>query len=372
MRRVKLRSELLSKFWGRDMFLGAMVLLPEGWESHPRARYPLVIYHGHFSRDLTGYREAPPDPKLPQPDLESLRRHCPNGHGDQCAKYGYERMVQEAGHRFAELWAGKGFPRVILVEIQHANPYYDDSYAVNSANVGPYGDAITHELDPAPREGVPRPRRVGARHVRRLDRRLGGAGRAGLLPGRVQRRDRQLPRPDRLPRLHDLRHLRRRERLLRRGAVPPHAARRPRATTTAPRAAPWSRTTARSWRSARARAPASSTTSGRRSTRRSGDDGYPRRIYDKRDRRHRPERRRALARELRPRPHPDPRLGARWARSCAASCASTSATMDTYFLDRVGAPRRGAPARRSTTRAPTPSSATARATATAGAATPST
>src|SRR5688500_2510308 len=89
VRRVKLRSELLSKFWGRDTFLGAMVLLPEGWESHPRARYPLAIYHGHFSRNLTGYREAPPDPKLPQPDLENLRRHCPNGHGDQCAKYGY-------------------------------------------------------------------------------------------------------------------------------------------------------------------------------------------------------------------------------------------------------------------------------------------
>ncbi|MDH3244125.1 MAG: alpha/beta hydrolase-fold protein, partial [Saprospiraceae bacterium] len=31
---------------------------------------------------------------------------------------------------------------------QHANPYYDDSYAVNSANVGPYGDAITYELIP--------------------------------------------------------------------------------------------------------------------------------------------------------------------------------------------------------------------------------
>ena len=27
--------------------------------------------------------------------------------------------------------------------------YYDDSYAVNSANVGPYGDAIEKELIPA-------------------------------------------------------------------------------------------------------------------------------------------------------------------------------------------------------------------------------
>ena len=37
---------------------------------------------------------------------------------------------------------------MIIIEIQHANPYYDDSYAVNSANLGPYGDAITYELVP--------------------------------------------------------------------------------------------------------------------------------------------------------------------------------------------------------------------------------
>jgi hypothetical protein len=35
-----------------------------------------------------------------------------------------------------------------MVVIQHANPFYDDSYAVNSANVGPYGDAINQELLP--------------------------------------------------------------------------------------------------------------------------------------------------------------------------------------------------------------------------------
>ncbi len=34
------------------------------------------------------------------------------------------------------------------MSIQHANPYYDDSYGVNSANVGPYGDAIVKELIP--------------------------------------------------------------------------------------------------------------------------------------------------------------------------------------------------------------------------------
>jgi hypothetical protein len=148
LKHVTLKSELLSRFWGRDVHLSALVLLPEGWEAHPRARYPLVIYHSHFDRQLQGYRGTPPDPSLPKPDLEALRRECPNGHGEGCGKNGYERLVQEEGWRFHERWTGAGFPRVILVQIQHANPYYDDSYAVNSQNLGPYGDAITHELVP--------------------------------------------------------------------------------------------------------------------------------------------------------------------------------------------------------------------------------
>jgi hypothetical protein len=37
---------------------------------------------------------------------------------------------------------------MIAVTVQHPTPYYDDSYAVNSANNGPYGDAIMTELIP--------------------------------------------------------------------------------------------------------------------------------------------------------------------------------------------------------------------------------
>jgi hypothetical protein len=36
-----------------------------------------------------------------------------------------------------------------VVQINHPNPFFDDSYAVNSANLGPYGDAIMYELIPA-------------------------------------------------------------------------------------------------------------------------------------------------------------------------------------------------------------------------------
>ena len=149
VRHVRFESPLLSKFWGRPTFLGAIVVLPEGWDSHPQARYPMAIAHNHFAREIFAFREAPPDDKLPKPDMEALRVHCPNAHeGDLCERYGYPRLEQELSHDFFKQWTGPGFPRVLLVAVQHANPYYDDSYAVNSENLGPYGDAITHELVP--------------------------------------------------------------------------------------------------------------------------------------------------------------------------------------------------------------------------------
>jgi hypothetical protein len=136
LRHEKILSERLSKFWGRPMYLGAHVLLPEGFDSHPNARYPLVINHGHFPATIGGFREEPPDPNL-KPEY-SERFHVE----------GYNRIEQDYAFRFYRDWTGPKYPRYLLIEIQHANPYYDDSYAVNSQNLGPYGDAITHELIP--------------------------------------------------------------------------------------------------------------------------------------------------------------------------------------------------------------------------------
>ena len=136
IKHIKIQSERLTKFWGRPMFLGAHVLLPEGFDSHPEARYPLVIFHGHFPADFGGFREQPPDPNL-KPD-----------YSERFKLAGYNRIVQEQAYQFYKDWTGPNFPRFIIIEIQHANPYYDDSYAVNSANLGPYGDAITYELVP--------------------------------------------------------------------------------------------------------------------------------------------------------------------------------------------------------------------------------
>src|SRR5688572_8172308 len=137
IKHIKIQSKLLTEFWGRPMFLGAHILLPEGWDTHPDVKYPLAIYHGHFPGDFGGWRTTPPDENL-KPDTSTRFNNL----------IGYNKIVQQEAYNFYKLWTGPNFPRVIAIEIQHANPYYDDSYAVNSANLGPYGDAITYELIP--------------------------------------------------------------------------------------------------------------------------------------------------------------------------------------------------------------------------------
>jgi hypothetical protein len=132
----RIQSELLTKFWGRPMYLGAHILLPEGFDTHPNARYPLVINHGHFPYTIEDIRETPPDPNLKCEYSERFHLDC------------YNRIMQQAAYDLFKEWTGPNFPRVLVIEIAHANPYYDDSYAVNSENLGPYGDAIVKELIP--------------------------------------------------------------------------------------------------------------------------------------------------------------------------------------------------------------------------------
>ena len=137
IRHIRIQSALLTKFWGRPMFLSAIVLVPEGFDEHPNAHFPLMVFHDHFVDGFDDFRTTPPDPNL-KPDY-SERFHLA----------GYNRIQQQEAYKFYQQWIAPGFPRFLIVKIQHANPYYDDSYAVNSANVGPYGDAIETELIPA-------------------------------------------------------------------------------------------------------------------------------------------------------------------------------------------------------------------------------
>ena len=137
IRHIRIQSVALTKFWGRPMFVSAVLLVPEGFDEHTEAHFPLIIFHDHFVSGFDDFRTTPPDPNL-KPDY-SERFHLA----------GYNRIQQEEAYKFYQQWTSPKFPRVLIVKIQHANPFYDDSYAVNSANVGPYGDAIENELVPA-------------------------------------------------------------------------------------------------------------------------------------------------------------------------------------------------------------------------------
>lgn len=112
VKRFKIKSQLLTEFWGHPIYLGATVLLPKGYQKHPETHYPTLYKHGHFS----------------------LR-----------APFGFK---EEEKNDFYHQWISPDFPRFIVVKIQHPTPYFDDSYAVNSPNNGPYGDAIHQELIP--------------------------------------------------------------------------------------------------------------------------------------------------------------------------------------------------------------------------------
>jgi hypothetical protein len=137
VKHIKIQSKLLTEFWGKPMYIGAHVLLPEGFDEHPNAHYPLMVYHGHFPSDFGGFSTEAPDPKMDTSDYSS-----------RFNIYGYKKIEKQEAYNFYKQWTAKDFPRFMVIEIQHANPYYDDSYAVNSANLGPYGDAIMNELIP--------------------------------------------------------------------------------------------------------------------------------------------------------------------------------------------------------------------------------
>jgi hypothetical protein len=118
VQRFKFKSPSLSKFWGRPIYLGATVLLPRDYKTST-IRYPVNYVQGHFSLDAPYGFEAKPG----------------------------SRRAEE-GKAFHEAWLSDKFPRMLVVTFQHPTPYFDDSYAVNSVNSGPYGDAIMNELIP--------------------------------------------------------------------------------------------------------------------------------------------------------------------------------------------------------------------------------
>ena len=127
LKHVRVQSDMLTKFWGRPIYIHATVLLPKGYNDNPQQRYPTIYALGHnvpfsFNPDSTRVRNI-----------------------------GQINPVTgtESGYDFYKAWTSADFPRVIAVTLQQQTPYFADSYSVNSANNGPYGDAIIQEVIPA-------------------------------------------------------------------------------------------------------------------------------------------------------------------------------------------------------------------------------
>jgi hypothetical protein len=131
VKRVKIQSKLLSDFWGHPFYIGATVLLPKGFNENTTQTYPAIYIQGHFGLGAPfGFSD--------QPQAAGGGRR---GGGNPAS-------ARESGAAFGQSWMSDNFPRFVAVTFQHPTPYYDDSYAVNSANNGPYGDALTKELIP--------------------------------------------------------------------------------------------------------------------------------------------------------------------------------------------------------------------------------
>lgn len=125
LKHVRIQSRLLTEFWGQPIFIDATVLLPKDYSAHPEASYPVVYVFEHrvpFSFN--------PDP------------------ASQARDTGAKAANLKTGYEFFQSWTSAGFPRFVAVTLHQPTPFFPSSYSVNSANNGPYGDALFQEVFP--------------------------------------------------------------------------------------------------------------------------------------------------------------------------------------------------------------------------------
>jgi len=109
---MRIQSRRLSKFHGRPMFLRAGIVLPRDYADEPSRRYPLWVRIGGLGTRFTTVLD-----------------------------------LMGTNSEFRQTWLAADTPQFILLQLDGAGPY-GDPYYVNSANNGPYGDALVEELIP--------------------------------------------------------------------------------------------------------------------------------------------------------------------------------------------------------------------------------
>jgi len=109
---LKIQSPLLSKFYGRPIYVRAAVLLPRTYLTDNAAKFPLIVNIG--------------------------------GYG---SKYTRASRYADQNSPAFKSWSADDVPQMIELFVDGDGPF-GDSYQVDSANSGPYGASLTQELIP--------------------------------------------------------------------------------------------------------------------------------------------------------------------------------------------------------------------------------
>jgi hypothetical protein len=128
VKRFRMKSKILSDFWGFPIYLSANVLLPKGFAEHPNARYPIALLNSFDTEPF--FIKTDPASRAGDQDLVT-------------------KSNLQTGYDFYQSWISDGFPRFLAVTLEQPCPFFLEAYSVDSANCGPYGKALTEELIPA-------------------------------------------------------------------------------------------------------------------------------------------------------------------------------------------------------------------------------
>ncbi|NQU87430.1 MAG: hypothetical protein HQ541_16880 [Mariniphaga sp.] len=109
---VDIKSDVVSKFWNKEMRIKAAVILPSGYYKNPDKKYPIRY-------NIAGYG----------------------------GRYTRAARLTREGSNFHKWWMTDEAPQIINVFLDGEGPF-GDCYQLDSDNSGPYGTALIEEVIP--------------------------------------------------------------------------------------------------------------------------------------------------------------------------------------------------------------------------------